>query len=162
MLDTRFANDQAAGLRQLMMPSAAKLVTVALASTDLDSQHMIRLLHAEMDLSRYDKIGEFKAMHYSNYKTNMPALGKIVICLNHSANSIKEAYRLIKLFSEHTYGQPIGVFMLASCASQAKTIFYNLSSVSSMNLGVAIDLVGYEIIKKSEHRKIISPRFAVI
>ena len=162
MLDTQFSNDQAAGLRQLMMPGAAKLVTVAFASADLDSQHMIRLLHAEMDLSRYDKIGEFKAMHYSNFKTNMPALGKIVICLNHTANSIKEAYRLIKLFSEHTYGQPIGIFMLATCTSQAKTIFYNLSSVSSMNLGIAIDLIGFEIIEQTKVKKFISQRYAVI
>ena len=162
MLDTRYANDQAAGLRQLMMPSAAKLVTVALATPDLDSQHMIRLLHAEMDLSRYDRIGEFKPMHYSNFKTGLPALGKIVVCLNHSATSIKEAYRLIKSFSEYTYGQPIGVFVLASCASQAKTIFYNLSSLSSMNLGIAIDLIGFEVTEQSKQRKYISPRFAVI
>lgn len=162
MRDTRYTSDQAAGLRQLMMPAAAKLVTVALATPDLDSQHMIRLLHAEMDLTRYDKIGEFKPMHYSSFKTNMPPLGKIVVCLNQSATSIKEAYRLIKLFSEHTYGQPIGVFVMASCASQAKTIFYNLSSVSSMHLSVAVDLIGFDVVEPKLQKKYISPHFAMI
>ncbi len=145
MLNSRITSDQAAGLRQLMMPASDKLVTIALATPDLKIEKSIRLIRAHLNQAQYDRFVEFKPLHYSNIKTKLPPLGKVIICLTNSASSIKEAYSLIKLFSEHTFGQAIGVFVMASCASQAKTIFYNLSSVSSKHIGVATDLIGFEV-----------------
>ena len=102
MLNSRITSDQAAGLRQLMMPASDKLVTIALATPDLKIEKSIRLIRAHLNQAQYDRFVEFKPLHYSNIKTKLPPLGKVIICLTNSASSIKEAYSLIKLFSEHT------------------------------------------------------------
>jgi hypothetical protein len=128
-----------------MMPATEKLVTIALATPDLKIEKTISLLRNHLDQTEYDRFIEFKPLHYSNIKTKFPPLGKVVICLTNSAVSIKQAYLLIKLFSEHTYGQSIGIYVLASAASQAKTIFYNLSSVSSKHIGVSTNLIGFDV-----------------
>ncbi len=162
MHNSRNSSDQAEGLRQLMMPSTDKLVTIALATSDLKIEKSISLLRAHLDKSEYDKFVEFKPTHYSDIKTKLPPLGKVIICLTNTAVSIKQAYSLIKIFSEHTYGQSIGVFVMASCASQAKTIFYNLSSVSSKYVGASTDLIGFEVphIRKQINHE--AQRFAMV
>ena len=162
MLNSRITSDQAAGLRQLMMPASERLVTVALATSDLKIEKSIRLLRAHLDKTQYDKFVEFKPLHYSDIKTKLPPLGKVIICLNNTASSIKEAYSLIKLFSEHTFGQAIGVFVIATCASQAKTIFYNLSSVSSKHIVVATDLIGFDVPETQRKHGSDAQRFAMV
>ena len=81
MLNSRITSDQAAGLRQLMMPASEKLVTVALATPDLKIEKSIRLLRTHLDKTQYDTFVEFKPLHYSNIKTKLPPLGKVIICL---------------------------------------------------------------------------------
>ena len=162
MLNSRITSDQAAGLRQLMMPASDKLVTIALATPDLKIEKSIRLIRAHLNEAQYDRFVEFKPLNYSNIKTKLPPLGKVIICLTNSASSIKEAYSLIKLFSEHTFGQAIGVFVMASCASQAKTIFYNLSSVSSKHIGVATDLIGFDVSEIQRKYGSEAQRFAMV
>ncbi len=162
MHNSRYTSDQAEGLRQLMMPATEKLVTIALATPELKIEKSISLLRAHLDKSEYDRFVEFKPLHYSDIKTKLPPLGKVIICLTNTAGSIKQAYTLIKIFSEHTYGQSIGVFVLASCASQAKTIFYNLSSVSSKYVGVSTNLIGFDIpnIRRQNENEV--QRFAMV
>lgn len=162
MHNTRNTSDQAEGLRQLMMPTTEKLVTIALATPDIKIEKSITLLRAHLDHSEYDRFVEFKPLHYSDTKTKLPPLGKVIICLNNTAGSIKQAYTLIKIFSEHTYGQSIGVFVIATCASQAKTIFYNLSSVSSKYVGASTDLIGFEVPHIRKHSENEVQRFAMV
>lgn len=162
MHNSRNTSDQAEGLRQLMMPATEKLVTIALATPDLKIEKSISMLRTHLDKSEYDKFVEFKPLHYSDTKTKLPPLGKVVICLTNTAGSIKQAYTLIKIISEHTYGQSIGVFVIASCASQAKTIFYNLSSVSSKYVGASTDLIGFEVPNIRKPNENTAQRFAMI
>jgi hypothetical protein len=162
MHNCKVTNDQAAGLRQLMMPATEKLVTVALATPDLKIDKSIRLLRAHLDQTQYDRFVEFMPLHYSNIKTKLPPLGKVIICLTNTAASIKQAYSLIKVFSEHTFGQSIGVFVVASCASQAKTIFYNLSSVSSKHIGITTDLIGFDVPETQKYTGNEAQRLAMV
>jgi hypothetical protein len=162
MHNSRETGDQAAGLRHLMMPASEKLVTVALATPDLKFDKSIRTLRAHLDKTQYDRFVEFMPLHYSNIKIKLPPLGKVIVCLTSTATSIKQAYSLIKVFSEHTQGQSIGIFVVASCTSQAKTIFYNLSSVSSKHIGIAIDLIGFDVPDAQRHYTGEAQRLALV
>lgn len=154
--------DQAAGLRQLMMPATEKLVTIALATPDLKIEKTMGLLRGHLDKTEYDRYVEFKPSHHSDVKNKLPPVGKVIICLNSTAVSIKQAYILIKHFAEHTYGQSIGIFVMASCESQAKTIFYNLSSVSSKYIGVSTNLIGIDVPNIQKHNESEVQRFALV
>ncbi len=146
MLEQAFSRDQAEGLRQLMTAPPARQISLLVSSDELDRDKLYRLLVSEMTLRDTSCLTEIDATDDQSLKQLMESDKEIVICLSHTADGIKQAYRILKTLANYNNAHPIGIYVAANSSKQAKTIFKNLYQLAECSLRIQISFVGHTTI----------------
>jgi flagellar biosynthesis protein FlhG len=75
----------------------------------------------------------------------VPAManGEIVVQVTAGADSVKDAYTLIKRMSAHAGRRPFGVLVTGADAKEAATVFQNMAQAASRYLAVELYSVGF-------------------
>lgn len=135
--------DQAEGLRQLMTVIPARQVLVFVTSSMLDRPQLYRKLVSEMSLRDTSCLSEVDVTEINTLEHLSQNDREIVICLNYTAQGIKQAYLMLKILANHSRCTQIGIYVVANTSRQANTIFSNLYQLAQCSLSIPISFVGH-------------------
>ena len=122
MLEQQFSRDQAEGLRQLMTAPPVREISVLVSSDELNRNKLYRLLVSELSLRDTNCLYEVDGRNEHAIEQLLSDEREIVICLNQTSEGIKQTYRILKRFAEHSSTQTIGIYVAATSSKQARTI----------------------------------------
>ena len=135
--------DQAEGLRQLMSATPSRQVLVLVTSDMLERTQLYQQLVSEMSLRDTTCLSELDITTIGTLDQLTQSDREIVICLNSTAEAIKQAYLMLKTLANHSHCTQIGMYIVSNSSRQAKTIFKNLHQLAECSLSISISFVGH-------------------
>jgi hypothetical protein len=134
--------DQAEGLRRILMPEKPSAMTIVEFNLQQSKGQFLQNLIPEFKNLGIKFVDTSLAGHqeHSLALLNHP---EIALKLKHSANSIKQAFHIIKLLSKSSENRVFGMIVCAQDQITAQTVFRNIKQASKQFLHIQLELIGF-------------------